>query len=62
MTKKKELILRFPEVIFKKIKNYKDTSGVSYTNFIYNAVYWYMVMKGMIPIDYYNKLREVNKK
>ena len=61
MDKKKELVLRFPEAIFKVIKNFKDISGVSYTNFIYNAVVWYLVMKGMISIDYHKKLREVNK-
>ena len=62
MDKKKELVLRFPEAIFKVIKDFKDISGVSYTNFIYNAVVWYLVMKGMISIDYHKKLREVNKK
>ena len=52
MTDKKELVLRFPESIFRVIKKFKDISGVSYTNFIYNAVVWYMAMKGLISIEY----------
>jgi len=49
---KKELMLRLPESIFKIIKNFKEKSGVSYTNFIYNAIVWYAVHKGLINLDY----------
>lgn len=52
MTDKKELVLRLPEHIFQVIKTHKEVSGVSYTNFIYNAVYWYMVCKKMISLPY----------
>jgi len=48
---KKELVLRLPEGIFAKIKNYKKTSGVSYTNCIYHAIVWWLVMKGLMTLD-----------
>ena len=51
MTDKKELILRLPDDIFARIKNFKKISGVQYTNFIYNAIVWYMVRKGLMSIE-----------
>jgi len=49
---KKELVLRLPEDIFKVIKTYKEKSGVSYTNFIYNAIVWYCLRQGLIDLDF----------
>jgi len=48
---KKALILRLPEDIFQRIKKYKDMSGVSYTNVIYNCIIWWLVMKGLMTLD-----------
>ena len=48
---KKQLILRLPDDIFQRIKKYKDMSGVSYTNVIYNAIIWWLVMKGLMNLD-----------
>jgi hypothetical protein len=50
MTDKKELILRLPDDVFEIIKTFKEQSGVSYTNFIYNAIIWYCVSKGLITL------------
>lgn len=52
MEKKKELVLRLPDTIFKKIKVFKDISGIPYTAFIINAIVWYMITKGMISYKY----------
>jgi len=52
MPKKKELVLRLPDKIFKVIKEFKDTSGIPYTAFILNAIVWYLFMKGMISLKY----------
>ena len=48
----KEILLRFPEEIFNIIKKFKDISNVSYTNFIYNAVVWYCISKGLLSLEY----------
>ncbi len=48
----KEILLRVPDELHDIIQEHKDISGVSKTNFIYNAIYWYMVSKGMISFDY----------
>ena len=59
---KKELVLRLPDKIFQIIKNFKDTSGVSYTNFIYNAILWYSISKGLISLEYLKNLNGSDKK
>ena len=51
MTERKELILRLPEDIFEILKRYKETSGVSYTNAIYNAIVWWLCMKKLLKIE-----------
>ena len=56
---KKELVLRLPEDIFAKIKNYKKTSGVSYTNCIYNAIIWWLFSKGLMTLD---EIKGITKK
>lgn len=48
MTERKELILRLPEDIFEILKRYKETSGVSYTNIIYNAIVWWLVKQKLL--------------
>jgi len=47
---KKEMKLRLPDDLFNRIKKFKEKSGVSYTNFIYNAIIWYMVSKGLMTL------------
>ena len=47
----KELTLRLPDHIFKVIDEFKEASGVSYTNFIYNAIYWYCITKQLLPLQ-----------
>ena len=59
MQKKKELVLRLPDKIFKRIKDFKDISGISYTAFILNAIVWYMVLKGMISYKYLSGREEI---
>ncbi len=49
---KKHIILRLPEDIFDVIKKYKEATGVSYTNFIYNAIVWYAISRGLISLEY----------
>ncbi len=63
MSDRKELVLRLPEDIFEVIKVYKGKTGVSYTNFIYNAIVWYCVRQGLISLDYLkvSKERKVKK-
>jgi len=58
MPKKKELVLRLPDKIFKRIKKFKDISGISYTNFILTAIVWYMFMKGLISLKYLQEEEE----
>ena len=58
MTEKKELILRLPDDMFTVIKRFKKKYGVSYTNFIYNAIVWYCASKGLISINYLEVLKK----
>ena len=58
---RKELILRLPDDIFQVIKKFKEKSGVSYTNFIYNAVVWYCASRGLIDLDYLRITKEKKK-
>ena len=58
---KKELILRLPEDIFKVIKKFKQVSGVSYTNFIYNAIVWYSLRQGLIDLDFLKVAKDGGK-
>jgi len=48
----KELALRLPDDIFEVIKKFKEVTGVSYTNFIYNAVVWFALSRGLIDLSY----------
>ena len=52
MTEKKELILRLPEDIDKILEAYKDASGMSKTNIIYNAIVWWLVKEGLLDLGY----------
>ncbi|MCP4648575.1 MAG: hypothetical protein GY853_00660 [PVC group bacterium] len=58
----KEILLRLPDHIHKIIKEFKDISGVSQTNFIYNAIVWYMATRGLISLDYLRCTKEEEKK
>lgn len=51
----KEMVLRIPDKLFEVIKKFKAISGVSHTNFIYNAILWYCVSKNLISLK---ELRE----
>ena len=48
----KELLLRLTDEIHEIIQEHKDISGVSKTQFIYNAIYWYLVSRNMISFEY----------
>lgn len=52
MSERKDLILRLPEKIFAIIKLFKERTGISYTNFIYNAIVWFCISKGLLSLDY----------
>lgn len=57
MQKKKELVLRLPDKIFKIIKEFKDISGIPYTSFILNAIIWYMFVRGLISLKSLRELK-----
>lgn len=59
---RKELVLRLPEGLFERIKKFKKMSAVSYTNFIYNAIIWYMVSKGMMTLPELRLMEKEMKK
>ncbi len=48
----KEFLLRLPEEIAEIIEDFKTKSGVSKTNFIKNAIYWYCVKERLISFNY----------
>ena len=58
----KEILLRIPDELFGIIKEFKEKTGVAYTNFIYNSIVWYCVSKKLLSfrfINGYNKKEEV---
>lgn len=52
MEKKKELTLRLPEDLFAVLKDFKEISGVSYTNQIYTAIVWFYFQKGLLDLNW----------
>ncbi len=58
---KKDIVLRLPEPIFAVIKKYKQATGVSYTNFIYNAIIWYLIKQGLLSLDLLKVSKNVKK-
>ena len=49
---KKELTLRLPEDLFSVLKDFKEVSGISYTNQIYTAIVWYYFQKGLLDLGW----------
>lgn len=50
MTEKKTLNLHIPRTMFDVMKRVKDISGISYTNFIYSSLLWYMISNKLISL------------
>jgi hypothetical protein len=70
MDDKKEMLIRLPEDLFSVMKDFKNVSGISYTNQIYSAVVWYYFQKGLLDLGWIKdkhakngngKKKEVNK-
>jgi len=53
--KKKGLLLNLPQDIFEVMREFKNISGVSYTNQLYNAITWWLASKGLLDLGYIKK-------
>ena len=56
------MLLRLPDELEMRIEEFKKKTGISKTNFVYNAVVWYMATKGLISLSYISCMREGDKK
>ena len=45
---KKGILLHLPQNIFEIMKAFKISSGVSYTNQMYNSIIWWLVKQGLL--------------
>ena len=53
---RKEMTLRLPYILYNVIMDFKKLSGVSATNFIYNAILWYCVSKNLVSLSEFNNV------
>jgi len=60
MSNRKELLLRLPEDLFSVMKDFKNTSGISYTNQIYNAIVWYYFQQGLLDLGWIKRKHSKN--
>ena len=56
------MMLRIPDRINEVIEEFKKRTGISKTNFVYNAIIWYMATKGLISLSYLRCTEEDEKK
>jgi hypothetical protein len=51
MNTRKDLHLHFPESLWKGVKKYAEVTGMSYTNVIYNCVFFFLFTRNLIEVE-----------